>query len=62
MEEERKTQAERFSRGIYGGDPSVVDDLAAKDLVASYPIFESLFGTPAIRGRAALLLPFRDQP
>jgi hypothetical protein len=54
MEEERKALAERFLRGVYGGDPTVVDDLAAEDVVSSYPVFERLFGTPCIRGRAAL--------
>ncbi len=45
------SRAERFMRGIYGCDPSVVDDLAADDIVISYPIFEKLFNTPALRGR-----------
>jgi hypothetical protein len=51
MAAERKSLAEQFFRGVYGGDPSVVDDLAGDDIVISYPIFETLFGTSVIRGR-----------
>ncbi len=51
---ERIASAERFFRGVYGCDPSVVDDLAAEDIVVTYPVFEELFGAPAIRGREAL--------
>ncbi|TFG51016.1 MAG: DUF4440 domain-containing protein [Gemmatimonadales bacterium] len=50
----RKASAERFFRGMYGGDPSVVDDLAADDIVISYPIFQSIFGKPTLRGRQAV--------
>jgi len=49
-----KTIAERYLRGLYGGDPSVVDELASEDIISSYPIFEQLFGTPTIRGRKAM--------
>jgi hypothetical protein len=48
---ERKAIAERFFRGVYACDPSVVDDLASDSIVVSYPIFEKLFNTSAIRGR-----------
>jgi hypothetical protein len=51
---ERKALAERFFRGVYACDPSVVDDLAGDDIVVSYPIFEKLFNTSAIRGREAV--------
>jgi len=54
MEAERKAQAERFFRGVYGGDPSVVDDLAGDEIAATYPIFEKLFNTPVIKGREAV--------
>jgi hypothetical protein len=54
MEAEHKALAERFFRGVYGCDPSVVDDLAGDDIVVSYPVFEKLFNTPAIRGREAV--------
>lgn len=47
----RKALAERFFRGIYGGDPSVVDELATGDIEISYPIFQSIFGKPTLRGR-----------
>ena len=54
IEEERKLLAERFFRGVYGCEPSVVDELASDDIVVSYPIFERLFNTPAIRGQEAV--------
>jgi len=50
MASERKRLAERLFRGVYGGDPAVVDELAASDIVASYPVFARLFGVAAIRG------------
>jgi len=50
----RKALAERFFRGVYGGDPSVVDSLAADDIEISYPIFQSIFREPALRGRQAV--------
>lgn len=50
----RKTLAVDFLRGIYTGDPSVVDQIAAPDIVVSYPIFDEIFKTPAIRGRDAV--------
>ena len=49
--DELRTRAERFFRGVYGGDPSVIDELASDKIVISYPIFETLYKTPAIRGR-----------
>ena len=54
LESERTAVAERYFRGVYGSDASVVDDLASDDIVVSYPFFESLFGLPAIRGREAV--------
>lgn len=47
---EREAAAERYFRGVYDCDSSVVDELAADSIVASYPIFETLFGEPALRG------------
>ena len=41
-------------KGIYGCNPSVVDSLAEDDVFISYPIFEKLFKTSAIRGRIAV--------
>lgn len=50
LESERKATAERFLRGLYGGDLSIVDELAADDIVISYPGFQEILGTPAVRG------------
>ena len=50
----RKRLAVDFLRGIYAGDPSVVDNIAAPDIVVSYPIFGEIFKKPAIRGREAV--------
>jgi len=49
---DEKAAAERFVRGVYGCRPTVVAELAADSVVLSWPIFEELFNTPAIRGRA----------
>jgi len=49
-----ETLAERYFRGVYGCDPSVVDELAAADIVISYPIFQTIFGQPVLRGRKAV--------
>lgn len=46
--------AQQWLRGVYGSDPAVVDDLAANDIVSSYPIFQKLFGKPLIRGSDAV--------
>lgn len=54
LESERALLAQRYFRGVYGGDPSVVDELAAEDILVSYPIFIDVLGTPAIRGREPL--------
>jgi len=51
---QRKSDAERFFRGVYGCNPGVVDDLAAEDIVISYPIFQTIFGRSALRGREAV--------
>jgi hypothetical protein len=45
--------AQRWFRGVYGSNPTVVDELAADDVVISYPIFQKLFGKPALRGKEA---------
>ena len=50
----RKSLAIDFLRGIYTGDSSVVDQIAASDIVVSYPIFTDVFNTPVIRGRDAV--------
>ena len=51
---ERIATAEEYFRGIYGGDPSVVDRLTSENIVVSYPIIQNVAGTPAIRGRDAV--------
>ena len=50
----RKKLAVEFLRGVYTGDSSVVDQIAAPDIVVSYPIFGEIFSSPAIRGREAV--------
>ena len=49
--DELRARAERFFRGVYGGDSSVIEELASEKVVISYPIFEKLFKKHAIRGR-----------
>jgi len=46
--------AERYFRGVYGCNPAVVEELASPDIVVTYPIFQSLFGKPVLRGRDAV--------
>jgi hypothetical protein len=46
--------AERYLRGVYGCNPAVVEELASPDIVVTYPIFQSLFGKPVLRGRDAV--------
>lgn len=52
--EQYTNMAQQLFSSIYGGDPSLIDSLVSDDVVSSYPIFEQLFGTKAIRGREAL--------
>ena len=54
LRSERIATAEEYLRGIYGGDPSVVDRLTSEDIVVSYPIIQSVAGTPALRGHDAV--------
>jgi len=54
LRSQRIAAAERYIAGLYGSDPSVVDALASDDIVVSYPIFEKLYGTSALRGREAV--------
>ena len=51
---QQKAHAEQFFRGIYECDVSVVDALTSEDIALSYPIFEQIYQTPAIRGREAV--------
>ena len=52
--QEQKALAEQYIRGVYECDSTIVDNLAADSIVISYPIFEKLFNTPAIRGKDAV--------
>jgi len=52
---ERAAAAERFFRGVYACGPDAVAELAADDVVISYPIFQELFDKPAIEGRQAVI-------
>lgn len=54
LDVERRAQAERFFRGVYGCSPSVVAELGADNLVMSYPIFAELYNTAAFRGQEAV--------
>lgn len=47
---DHKALTERFLRGVYGCEPTVVPELAADSVVVSYPVFEQLFNIAAIRG------------
>lgn len=46
----QKVAAEKFFRGVYSGDTSVVGKYAADNIVISYPIFQTLFNSPVIEG------------
>jgi hypothetical protein len=54
MAEPLRNLAERYIRAVYGGELLVVNELAGDEIIVSYPIFEQLFGTPVLRGRAAV--------
>ena len=49
--QKNKTLAEKYFRGLYSCDSSVVDELCADDIAVSYPVFRQLFNTPALRGK-----------
>jgi len=55
MKYELKELARQFFTGVYEGNPSIVEELAAEDIVATYPIFMRLFNTPTLRGRKAYM-------
>ena len=56
MAAEHKETAERFFRAVYSGDSETVSELAAENIVLSYPVIEQVYGTPALQGREALLV------
>ena len=49
-----RAAAEGFFEAVYGCDATSIDDYGAEGVVVSYPIFETLYQTPAIRGREAV--------
>ena len=50
----RAAAAEGFFHGVFACDPGAIDRYAAADVAVSYPVFETLFQTPVIRGREAV--------
>jgi len=46
--------ARRYFGAVYGCHLSAIDELTSKDIVISYPVFQTLYHTPAIRGRDAV--------
>ena len=54
-EERNKNRAIAFFRGVYGGDPSVITEFAAEDISLSYPIFQTLFKSPVVVGKEAVM-------
>ena len=51
---DHRASAERYFQGVYGCDLDAIDDTASDDVVVSYPVFQSIFGQPTIRGRSAV--------
>lgn len=54
MENDLKVRAERYIRAVYEGQPAVLDELVDDEIVSSYPIFQQLFQTSALRGLEAV--------
>jgi hypothetical protein len=53
--EDHAATAESFFRSVYGCASESLEELANPNVVVSYPIFDTLYDTPVIRGRAAVL-------
>jgi len=53
MDYDIKNLAKRFFVGVYEGDFSVVEELAAEDIISTYPIFTEIFNTPVLQGLEA---------
>jgi len=51
---DKKTIAEKYFRGIYGCDPSVVDRFANDSISVSYPVFMRLFNKTEIKGKKSV--------
>lgn len=47
--------AEAFFRGVYGCDAEAIREHGAPDVVISYPVFQELFGEPAVAGIDAVV-------
>jgi len=53
MTEVLKSKAKEWFKAVYLGNTVMIGELAADDIAISYPIFQQIFSTPAIRGRKA---------
>ena len=53
MENNLKNLAKQFIVGAYEGNTSIVNKLAAEDIVSTYPIFSEIFNTPVLKGITA---------
>lgn len=51
---DNKITAEKFFRGVYGCDPSVVDKFANDSISVSYPVFKRLFNKTEIKGKESV--------
>jgi len=52
--EKHKEIAELYFRSLYSGNTDELDDIVARDVVSTYPIFEEILGKAAIRGGDSL--------
>jgi hypothetical protein len=52
--EDLRAPAEQYLSAVYGCRSELVDSVVSDSIVASYPIFETVFGTSALRGREAV--------
>lgn len=50
MDYDLKDLAKQFFVGVYEGNSSVVEELAAENIIATYPIFTEIFNTPVLLG------------
>ncbi|MGW8314844.1 MAG: nuclear transport factor 2 family protein [Bacteroidales bacterium] len=53
-DEKHKEIAELYLRSLYGGNTEELDEIAAGDVVSTYPIYEEILGEAAIRGKESL--------
>lgn len=52
--DERVKRAEQYFEAIYGGTLSGLDNLVSEHVVSTYPVYEEILGSKAIRGRDEL--------